>query len=86
MNLSESKQLQNVLSSGEQVHLDVEIACLDDESLVDEVLNVSSQADLTLKSEAVLGSFFKNGKLSKLERMELESVYKLYYSKYTMWE
>jgi hypothetical protein len=57
----------------------MELAGLDDESLVDEIMDISAKADLYVKIDKIISSFFRKGKLSKKEREELEYAYLLWH-------
>lgn len=68
----------------ESATISMEIEGMDSESLIDECahLMLNFQSEIM---EEVVTSFFKTGKLTKKERIEAESFYKLAYGE-LMWE
>lgn len=59
--------------------LRMEIAGLDDESLIDEVMYISAEVDLLEEVDKTISRFFKKGKLNKKERAMIESAYLLFH-------
>lgn len=59
--------------------LRMEINGLDDESLIDEVMELSAQVDVYKEIDRVIASYFRKAKLDKKERRLLENAYLLFH-------